>query len=167
MHRISVMLAGFLLSMSALFSTSAVAADTGVSVSNAWSRATAPGQSSAGVWFSITSKEDAKLLAASSPLAGTTQLHTMSHEHGMMKMRAIESLDLPAGKAVELAPGGNHVMLLDLKQPLKAGDHVPLKLSVQFADKRKVTLEVEAEVKALGEVQGGEGQDAHSHMHMH
>jgi copper(I)-binding protein len=155
MRKMTALLAGSLLAMSAM------AADTGVTVSNAWRRATA--QSSAGVWFSITSKQDAKLVAASSPLAGTTQLHTMSHEQGMMKMRAIESIALPAGKAVELAPGGDHVMLIDLKQPLKAGDHVPLKLSVQFADKRKVTLDVEAEVKPLG----SDGQDAHQHMHMH
>ncbi len=143
MHRMSFLMAGLLLAMSA------AAADSGVSVSKAWSRATAPGQTSAGVWFSITSKQDAKLVAVSSPLAGKAQLHTMSHEQGMMKMSAIESITLPAGKAVELASGGDHVMLLDLKQPLQMGDHLPLSLSVQFADKSKVTVEVVAEVRSL------------------
>lgn len=162
MYRMSLVAVGVLLSMLALFSTPVVAADTGVSVSDAWSRATAPGQSSAGVWFSITSKQEAKLVAVSSPAAGVTQLHTMSHENGMMKMRAIETLALPAGKAVELAPGGNHVMLLDLKQPLKVGEHVPLSLSVQFADKRKVTVEVMAEVRALSGERGVHEQHGHA-----
>ena len=138
-----------------LWATQSWAGD--VTVNNAWSRATAPGQSSAGVWFSITSKQDAKLVAVFSSLAGTTQLHTMSQEQGMMKMRAVESIALPAGKTVELAPGGNHVMLLDLKQPLKAGDSVPLKLTIELADKSKKTVEIKAEVKPLTGMQEMEG----------
>lgn len=154
MYRISLVAAGIFLSMWSLFSTPAVAADTGVNVRNAWTRATAPGQNSAGVWFSITSKQEAKLVAVSSSYANNAHLHTMSHEHGMMKMRAIESIALPAGKAVELAPGGNHVMLQGLTQPLNAGEHVPLSLSVQFANKRTETMEIIAEVRALSGERG-------------
>lgn len=161
MHRTSVVVAGLLLSVSSLFPALTQAADTGVSVRNAWSRATVPGQSSAGVWFSITSKQEAKLLAVSSSRANNAQLHTMSRENGMMKMRAIDSIALPAGKVVELASGGNHVMLIDLKQPLKVGDHVPLSLSVQFADKRKETVEILAEVRALSGERGVHEQHGH------
>lgn len=146
-----------------LFSLTVSAADNSVNVSSAWSRATAPGQSSAGVWFTLTSKQDATLVFISSSAAKRAQIHSMTHENGMMKMRAIESLALPAGKAVELAPGGNHVMLFDLKQPLKAGDHVPLKLTLRYADKHETTLAVTAEVRA----QDVGSSDAHDHMHMH
>lgn len=154
MHRMSLVAAGIFISTWVLFSTPAVAVDTGVDVSKAWSRATAPGQSSAGVWFSITSKQDAKLVAVSSPQAGKAQLHTMSHEQGMMRMRAVESIALPAGKAVELASGGDHVMLLDLKQPLKMGDHLLLSVSVQLANQRQVTQDVVVEVRSLSGERG-------------
>ena len=157
MRPILVFLAGVLISLAAS------AADTGVSVSSAWSRATAPGQSSAGVWFTLISKEDATLVSISSTAARSAQIHSMTHENGMMKMRAIESLALPAGKAVELAPGGNHVMLFDLKRPLKAGDHVPLKLRIRYTDKHESTLTVAAEVRALD----AGTQDMQDHMHMH
>jgi periplasmic copper chaperone A len=155
MRQMITLLVGSLLAMSAM------AAGTGVTVSNAWSRATAPGQSSGGVWFSISSKEDAKLIAASCPLAGTTELHTMSHEQGMMKMHAVESIALPAGKTVDLAPGSYHVMLADLKQPLKAGDSVPLKLTVEFADKHKEIIRIKAKVRPLTARNDMQDKDMH------
>jgi hypothetical protein len=66
-----------------------------------------------------------------------------------MKMRAVEFINLPAGKAVDLGKSGNHLMLLNLKQPLKAGDSVPLTLTVEFADKHKVTVDAKAEIRPL------------------
>ena len=120
-----------------------------VVVSDASARATAPGQESAAIRFSITSKKEARLVAIVSPIAGAVEIHSMTHDNGVMKMRAIEFLPLPAGKMVKLGASGNHVMLLNLKNPLKAGESVPLTITVEFADKRKEKLNVSAEVKPL------------------
>ncbi len=131
-----------------------------VTVSGAWTRATAPGQEGATMQFSITSQKEAQLVAISSPVAGTVEMHSMTHDNGVMKMHAIESLPLPAGKAVDLGASGNHVMLLNLKKPLKAGEKVPFTVTVQFADKRKATVKAKAEVKPLTT-----GHDEHEHHH--
>lgn len=120
-----------------------------VTVSDAWTRATVPGQSGAVLRFFVTSQKNAQLLAVSSPVAGAVELHNMTHDKGVMKMRPIAALPLPAGKMVELGSEGNHVMLLELKQPLKAGDTVPFSLDVQFAGKRKATVKAAAEVRPL------------------
>ncbi|MES1981792.1 MAG: copper chaperone PCu(A)C [Pseudomonadota bacterium] len=120
-----------------------------VTISAASARATAPGQDSAAIQFSIVSQQDGRLIEIASPAAGSVEMHQMAHENGMMKMRAVEFLALPAGKSVDLAASGYHVMLLNLKQPLKAGDIVPFTLTVQFADRRKITVEAKAEVKPL------------------
>jgi copper(I)-binding protein len=145
MRQIITLVAAALLSMSAL------AADLGVTVSDAWARATAPGQDSGSIQFSIVSKKDAKLVSIASPVAGVIEIHSMTHENGKMKMRAVESIALPAGKAVDLGKSGNHVMLLNLKQPLKAGDSIPMTLTIEFADKHKSTLDAKAEVRPLAE----------------
>lgn len=120
-----------------------------VSVKDAWARGTTPAQKATGAFMEITSSEPAVLLSAASPVAGVVELHTMSMEGGVMKMRAIPKLDLPAGKGVKLAPGGNHVMLMDLKQQLKKGDVVPITLKVEGKDKKVQTLEIKAEVRDL------------------
>ena len=124
-----------------------------VKVSDAWARATAPGQTSAVVQFSIISQEDAWLLAISSPVAGAVEMHSMTHENDVMKMRPIHLLPLPAGKQVELG-SGKHVMLLNLKQPLKEGDSIPLTLTVQFTDKHKESIKIKAMVRSLTESHG-------------
>lgn len=144
MRQIIVLLIGALLTISAM------AADTGVTVSDAWGRATAPGQDSGSIQLSVTSNKAAKLVAITSPLAGAVEIHSMTHENGKMKMRAVESIVLPAGKVVDLGKSGNHVMLLNLKQPLKAGNSVPLSLTVEFADKHKATVDAKAEIKPQG-----------------
>jgi len=120
-----------------------------VEVSDASARATAPGQESAAIQFSITSKKEARLVAIISPVAGAVEIHSMTHDNGVMKMRAIEFLPLPAGKTVKLGASGNHVMLLNLKNPLKAGDNVPLTITVEFANKSREKINVNAEVKSL------------------
>lgn len=122
-----------------------------VRVSDVWTRATAPGQDSAMVQLVITSKQDAKLIAASSKVAKTAELHSMLHENGMMKMRQIEELELPAGKAVDFAEEGCHLMLLDLKQPLKEGTKIEVVLTVRFADGKKKKVKALAIVKPLTE----------------
>jgi copper(I)-binding protein len=128
-------------------SAAAIAADA-VSVSNPWVRATVPGQSVAGAYMDITVKANAALVAAESPVAGKVELHTMTMDGGVMKMRAIEKLELPANTTVSLKPGGYHMMLIDIKRELKAGERVPLKLTVQERKGAKSTLQVDAEVRA-------------------
>lgn len=131
-----------------------------VTVSQAWARATAPGQDSGVVSLHITSQKDASIIAVSSAASNSAEIHSMVHEDGMMKMRALDSLALKAKQEVALGDDGNHLMLIGLKKPLKAGDSVALTLTVQFADKRKEKVEVKAEVKPLSESHG-------EHMHMH
>jgi copper(I)-binding protein len=97
----------------------------------------------------ITSVQDARLVEASSPVAGVVEVHEMVMEKDVMKMRAVKGLDLPAGKTVELKPGGYHVMLMDLKQQMKEGDTVPVTLVVEGKDKKRSTIEVKAPVKPL------------------
>lgn len=120
-----------------------------VKVSGAWTRATAPGQDGAALQFSITSKKEAQLVAISSPVAGAVEIHSMTHDNGVMKMHAIESLPLPADKAVDLGASGVHVMLLNLKRPLKADESIPFTVTVQFANKHKAKVKAKAEVKPL------------------
>ena len=91
-----------------------------------------------------------RLVSASSPAAGWVEIHEMAMDGDVMKMRAVSGLDLPAGKAVALKPGGFHIMLFDLKRALKAGDTVPLTLVIEGADKQRETLEIKARVRALG-----------------
>lgn len=119
-----------------------------VDVVQAWVRTTAPSQQVAGAYLQITSAVPAKLIAASSPVAGSVEIHSMRMEGGIMKMQQLQDLDLPANKPVKLEPGGLHLMLLDLKTPLKPGDRVPLRLTVQRANQSRLEMEVRAEVRA-------------------
>jgi copper(I)-binding protein len=123
-----------------------VAAQTApIRISNASSRE-APVAGGTGVGFlSITNNgtKDDQLLAATTPLAGAVELHEMSMSGGMMQMRALpDGLSVPAGKTVELASGGTHLMLTDLKRPLVAGEKVPLTLRFRDAGEIAVELEV-------------------------
>jgi copper(I)-binding protein len=129
--------------------TQAVAGE--VSISDAWARATAPGQDSAAVALHITSQRDASIVAVSSADARTVEIHSMTHENGMMKMRAMDVFPLKAKQEVALGSDGNHIMLVDLKKPLNAGDSVSLTLTLQFADKRKEKVEVKVAVKPMTE----------------
>lgn len=130
----------------AVFSVSALAE---VTVKDSWVRGTTSAQKATGAFMEISSSEAAALVSAASPVAGVVEIHTMKMEDGVMKMRALPKLDLPAGKAVKLAPGGNHVMLMDLKQQMKPGDVVPITLKIEGADKKMQTLEIKAEVRDL------------------
>jgi periplasmic copper chaperone A len=117
-------------------------------VKDAWVRGTVPQQQATGAFMQITSTQGAKLVSASSPVAGVVEIHEMAMDGNVMKMRAIPGLELPAGKAVDLKPGGYHVMLMGLKQPLKDGETVPLTLVVEAKDGKQEKLEVKAPVKA-------------------
>jgi len=139
-----------------LVSVTTQAAD--LTVTQAWTRASAPGQDSAAVRAVIVSQRGGNLVGVSSPLAATGEIHTMSHENGMMKMHAIDSLKLAAGQPLDLSQGGEHLMLLHLKQPLRAGETLPLTLTIQFADQHRESVDVAAEIRPL---------TAGSHAHPH
>lgn len=141
-----------IVALAALIATPALAQ---VDVAGAWVRATVPGQMGTGAFMTLIAKDGARVVGAESPVAGVVEVHEMKMEGGVMKMRAVEALELPAGKPVELKPGGLHVMLLDLKRPLKVGEKVPLSLRIETRDRKLVTLPIEAEVGAGMPMHGG------------
>jgi len=122
-----------------------------VTVKDAWVRAPAPGQKVAGAYMEIASRASMVLTGVASPVATTVELHDTSMEAGVMRMRPVARIALPAGQTVKLAPGGLHVMLMDLRQALKPGDRVPLTLTVQRADLASSSMfTVQAEVRQSG-----------------
>lgn len=128
---------------------SAGGAEAQVIVKDAWVRATVPQQQATGAFLQIGSATDARLVQASSSVAGIVEIHQMSMQGDVMKMQAVVAIELPAGKTVALQPGGYHIMLMALKQGLKEGDTVPLTLVVEGPDKRRQNIEVKAVVRAL------------------
>jgi copper(I)-binding protein len=116
-----------------------------VDVKDAWVRTSVQGQKATGAFMKLTAKDGAKLVAASSPVAGVTEVHEMKMEGDIMKMKAVAGgLDLPAGKTVELKPGGYHVMLMDLKAALPKDSTIPLTLV--FKDAKGVESRLELKV---------------------
>ena len=126
------------------------AAQSGVQVSDPWVRATVPQQKATGAFMQITAPKAMRLLEVRSPVAGVAEIHEMSMADNMMRMRQVKEIALPAGKAVELKPGGFHVMLLELKGQVKAGDKIPLTLVLEGEDKQRVNVEVQAVSRPLG-----------------
>ena len=140
------------------------AAQAQTTVKDPWARATVAQQKASGAFMQLQSAKGGKLLSASSPVAGVVEIHEMTMEGNVMRMRAVPSLDLPAGKAVELKPGGYHVMLMDLKKPLSAGDTVPITLVVESAGQRE-TVEVKAAVRPMGGQGAAAAADKGHHGH--
>ncbi|MEY3475457.1 MAG: hypothetical protein RL087_1915 [Pseudomonadota bacterium] len=132
-----------------------------VTVKDPWVRGTVAQQKATGAFLQITSAAGGKLVAASSPVAGVVEIHEMAMDGNVMKMRAVAALDLPAGKPVALKPGGYHVMLMDLKKPLAAGDEVPITLVVESGGKRE-TVDFKAPVRPLA---GAAHKDHGGHKH--
>jgi copper(I)-binding protein len=120
-----------------------------VSVSDPWIRATVPQQKTAGAFMQLRSVKPARLVEVKSPVAGRVELHQMAMEGQTMRMRAVESIDLPAGQTVNLASGGYHVMLFDLKRQLKDGEQVPLTLTVVDAGGKRENVTLSVPVRPL------------------
>lgn len=137
-----------LLSAALLLACSALQAQT-VEVKDAWVRSTVQGQQGTGAFMNITAKDAATLVGASSPVAGVVEVHEMKMEGDVMKMRAVPSLDLPAGQTVQLKPGGYHVMMMDLKQTLPKGSTVPLILRFKDAKGAESQVELKVPVSAM------------------
>ncbi|MDN4591172.1 hypothetical protein DBA29_22060 [Xenophilus aerolatus] len=132
-----------------------------VDASGAWVRAAVPGQSGTGGFMKLAAGVPLKLVGVATPAAGVAEVHEMKMEGDTMKMRAVPALELPARQIVELKPGGYHLMLMDLKQPIAAGNVIPLTLTFEDATGAKSTLLVRAPVQAAptGAAAGG----AHKH----
>jgi copper(I)-binding protein len=147
----------------ALFFGSAAFAGPAVpKVEGAWIRSTVQGQAGTGAFMKLTPSQATQLVGASTPVAGTAEVHEMKMEGDVMKMRAVPALDLPAGRATELKPGGYHIMLMDLKQPLVAGRSVPLTLT--FRDAKGVEGKLELKVPVAAKAPGAAiPMDGHKH----
>jgi copper(I)-binding protein len=147
----------FALLAAGLFSTAALAQ---VTVLDPWVRATVPNQKASGAFMRLQSTSNARLVGVSTPAAGRAELHEMAMENNTMRMRQVDAIALPAGKPVNLASGGYHVMLFDLKRQLKEGETVPVTLVVQDEAKKTSSVTVEVQVRPLTYVAP---QAAHQH----
>lgn len=135
-----------------------------VEVRDAWVRSTVQGQKGTGAFMKITAEDGTKLVSVSSPVAGVAEVHEMKMEGDVMKMRALPTLDLPAGKTVELKPGGYHLMLMDLKQPLPKDSTVPLTLRFKDAKGSESKLELTVPVSTVAPAAGaGKAEDKTGH----
>lgn len=124
------------------------AAQAQVQVQDPWVRGMVETQSVTGAFMRLTSAQAAKLVGVSTPAAGATEIHRSSMEGGVMRMRPVESIELPAGQAVELKPGGYHVMMMQVSPALKEGQTIPLTLVIETGGKRE-SLTVQVPVKGL------------------
>jgi periplasmic copper chaperone A len=114
------------------------------SVTDLWVKTTVPGGSVSAAYMKIKAPLALKLVKVETAIAGIVEIHDMKMNDGVMEMKAIDAIDVPANKVVELKPGGMHVMLLKVNKPIKTGDVVPLTLTFEDANKRAVSLSVEA-----------------------
>ncbi len=134
-----------------------------VKVENAWARASVAGQSASGAFMKLTAREKMRLVGVSSPAAGVAEVHEMKMDGSVMRMRPVAGIDLPARTAVELKPGGYHVMLMDLKAPLVAGTTVPVTFKFQDAKGADVGLTVDVPVSLAAPGAAAQSHGDHKH----
>jgi copper(I)-binding protein len=139
-----------ILPLLSLLVSAAALAQTTVQVEDPWVRGTVTGQPTTGAFMRLTPSAHARLVAARSPVAGVVEIHEMAMDGDVMKMRQIPGLDLAAGRTMDLKPGGYHVMLMSLKQPLKGGQSVPLTLVFEDERGKRFEQTLVAPVTALG-----------------
>lgn len=140
MHRL-------LIAIALLASFAVQAQSPAIKVDDPWVRATVAPQKATGAFMQLTSAKPVKVVAASSPVAAVVEIHEMKMDDGVMKMRAVDALPLPAGQAVALKPGSYHVMLMGLKGQIKAGETVPLTLTVEGEDKQRTAVQIKAKAR--------------------
>lgn len=147
-----------------------------VSVEDAWVRGTVAQQKATGAFMRLVAEKHVRLVGAESPVAGVTQIHEMTMVDNVMKMREIAELDLPAGQAVELKPGGYHIMLMSLHAQVKGGDIVPITLTFEDGEtKARFSQQIDAPAAALGATGApsldgaaeSEGDKSMGHSHKH
>lgn len=139
---------------------SAAMAEQQIAVSNAWVRGTLPGQDMSAAYMTLVSQQDAILIRAESDVTKSVELHSMTMQNGIMKMRMLDKIALTANKPLQLAPGGLHLMLFDLKQPLSNGQLINFDLTFKIGS-AEFKQRIKVPVKSLNE------NDAHDHSHHH
>ena len=139
----------YILSTALIALSASAFAQSSVEIKEPWVRGTVAQEMATGAFMQLTAKADSKLVEAKSPVAGVVEIHEMAMDNNVMKMRQVPGLALPAGKAVELKPGGYHVMLMDLKAQVKEGDVVPVTLVFEGKDGKRESVEVKAPAKPL------------------
>lgn len=132
-----------------------------ITVEEPWIRATAPGQTVAGGYMKLKSGKSSALVGVNTTLTARAEIHEMSMDGGVMKMRAVPKIDLPAGKTVELKPGGYHLMLMNLERPLRDGETVPITLVFEGPDRKREEVQVNARVRDVRA--GVHGDMKHGH----
>jgi copper(I)-binding protein len=120
-----------------------------VVVGDPWIRATVPAQKTAGAFLVLRSSAATRLVGVASPVAGRVEIHAMSMDGQMMRMRAVDGVDLPANRPVDLAGGGYHLMFLDLRRQLREGETVPLTLTFVAPDGKRENVAVGVPVKPI------------------
>lgn len=113
-------------------------------ITDAWVKTTVPGATVSAAYLSIKSARPLKLVKAETPVAGIVELHTMTLKDGVMEMKAEDAFEVPAGKAIALNPGGKHIMLMNVKMPIRPGDKVPLTLTFEGADRKPLVMKLVA-----------------------
>jgi copper(I)-binding protein len=133
-------------------------------IGHPWARSTVPGQANGGAYLKLQNGGSGadKLLSASTPAAERVELHSMSMDGDVMRMREVGAIEVPPAQTVELKPGALHLMLVGLKAPLQAGTRVPLTLRFQQAGEVKVELAVQAQAGEAATPASAPGHD-HSH----
>jgi len=157
LYRVAALLGGLLLSLAAQAHEYTVG---DLQIGHPWARPTVPGQPSGGAYLSLENhgKVGNKLISVTSPVAKSTEIHTMSMDGNVMRMREVGSIDIKPGEKIAMQPGnGYHIMLIGLSQPLTVGDHIPLRLTFEKGGTLEVMVYVE-DRKADGEAPA---------MHMH
>ena len=142
---------------------SAFAQPSPITISGAWVRATVPGQGGTGAFMTLQSPQTLELVGASTPVAGVAQVHAMKLEGNTMHMQHLPALALPAHQSVTLTPGGNHIMLMDLKQPLAAGSTIAITLQLKDAAGVAVTQTLQVPVLKQAAPAGAAPAAAHGH----
>ena len=149
---------------SALTLTSALA-HAEVKVDDAWIRATVPQQTATGAYMRITSTDATTLVGVRTTAAPISEVHEMKMEDNVMKMRKVDSIAIQPGKALELSPGGFHVMLMDLPAAMTAGSNVPLTLVFKDAAGKESSVNVQAQVRAANAAAATRKMDHGAHKH--
>ena len=145
----------------AMVLTGGVQAQT-VEVKNAWARATVQGQKATGAFMQITAPAATTLIGVSTPVAGMAEIHEMKMDGDVMRMRPLpKGLELPAGKAVQLKPGGYHLMLMELKLPLQKDTTIPITLTLR--DSKGVQSTQDLRVPVLSAAPAGQAEHQHKH----
>jgi copper(I)-binding protein len=133
-----------------------------VEVKNAWVRATVQGQKATGAFMQITAPAASTLVSVSTPVAAVAEVHEMKMDGDVMRMRPLtKGLELPAGTAVQLQPGGYHLMLMELKLPLQKDTTIPITLTLQ--NSKGVQSTQELRVPVLSAAPAGQGEHQHGH----